>query len=822
MSNDLIKFGVVLSLADKFSGGISKARKNAAGFDKSVSGINKQIGELTKISKRGEAFRGLGKSFRQTSTDINNTKTKITSLQKELNKLGGAGARGFATRHREMVKLQNQLKNQQQRLRDNKRAIREETAALRDSGVEVRNLARDIKHLGEQKDKLRSKRAKLQNLGLAEDRLNQFNSKYGPGMRRAGVIGTAAVAGAGYAYMRREDAETDLRMAMLQKGGKLPSSFKSISRQSKTLGNQLPGSTADFYGAARALVEQGVSDKIIAEGGLKAASYLGVISGIDPALAATITAKSREAYGLSGKELITMADITQRKQAAFGITADDGLSATSNLAPTLNALKIGGVKNLRSLSAIEGIAAGTSLEGSEYGTAMARFLDNTAAAKGKLNSNALSEYKALLESKGISLDFYKDGKFGGIRNAVSELKELRDNLSEQDFANLTDKLFGDRGKKIATLLGDSGLKGLDDALTKMNQVASIEDKLNLKTGTLGSKLEALGGTFADTAADLFEPFSGWLKDGLDWANKKLGEFSGWLEKLSPQGRQFVSITGLMATGLGALFAMNVGKSLLIRGIAMFTGTQLPASIGMFGKFRKVIGWLGRGMLWLGRIFLMNPIGLAVTGIATSAFLIYKYWEPIKGFFSDVWKKVTGAFDSGMDRIEATFAKLMNLKDQFVNFGSMMIQGMISGIKSKLTSLKSTVAEIGSSAVTTIKEKLGIKSPSRVFADQVGKQIPAGMAMGIERNQHTLHEATRKLLAPALLAGGLAVPSAYAAASPAAAGGAGAVVHVNAPVTIHIESGGMSDQQLDALIDRKLRDAGQQIGNGIRSTLYDEV
>lgn len=823
MSNDLIKFGVVLSLADKFSGGLSQARKNATSFDKSVHGINKQIGELTKISKRGEAFKGLGKSFRQTSTDINNTKTKISSLQKELNKLGGAGTRGFATRHREMVKLQNQLKSQQQRLRDNKFAIKEETAALRENGLEVRNLTRDIKRLDTQKDQLRKKRAKMERLGLAEEKLNKFNSKYGAGLRRAGTIGAAATVGAGYAYMRREDAEADLRMAMLQNGGKLPSSFGSISRQAKTLGNKLPGSTADFYGAARSLVQQGVSDKVIASGGLKAASYLGVISGIDPALAATITAKSREAYGLKGSELVTMADITQRKQAAFGITADDGLSATSNLAPTLNALKIRGVENLRSLSAIEGLAAGQGLEGSEYGTSMARFLDNTAAAKDKLNSNSMSEYKALLQLKGISLDFYdKAGKFKGIRNAISEMQELRAGVSEQDFANITDKLFGDRGKKVATLMGDTGIAGMDQALKKMESIASIEDKLGVKTGSLSSKLESLGGTFSDAAAGLFEPFSDSFKSSLDWANNKLGEFSNWLETLSPRGRQLVSVTGLLTAALGGLFAMSIGKSILVRGIALFTGVQLPASIGMFGRLRSAIGWIGRGMLFLGRIFLMNPIGLAVTAIAASAYLIYKNWEPIKGFFTDLWATITGAVDNAVTTIQTKFTEL---KTKFFNFGSMLIDGLVGGIKNRWKSLKETVNSTGTTIITSIKDKLGIQSPSKVMADQVGQWIPAGVEMGIKRKQGSLQDTARKLLAPALLAGGLSVPAAYAAGTPTTVGAAGAAasIHIGSPnISIHIDGSKLNEQQLRELIQREMANAGRNLANGIRSTLYDDI
>lgn len=41
---------------------------------------------------------------------------------------------------------------------------------------------------------------------------------------------------------------------------------------------------------------------------------------------------------------------------------------------------------------------------------------------------------------------------------------------------------------------------------------------------------------------------------------------------------------------------------------------------------------------------MNPIGTVITAIAGAAYLIYRYWEPISGFFSGVWSQVQTAFD----------------------------------------------------------------------------------------------------------------------------------------------------------------------------------
>jgi TP901 family phage tail tape measure protein len=57
-----------------------------------------------------------------------------------------------------------------------------------------------------------------------------------------------------------------------------------------------------------------------------------------------------------------------------------------------------------------------------------------------------------------------------------------------------------------------------------------------------------------------------------------------------------------------------------------------------GGFNLVIGAVRATTVAL----LANPIGLAAAAIAAAAVLIYKYWEPIKGFFIGLWTGVTEA------------------------------------------------------------------------------------------------------------------------------------------------------------------------------------
>lgn len=60
------------------------------------------------------------------------------------------------------------------------------------------------------------------------------------------------------------------------------------------------------------------------------------------------------------------------------------------------------------------------------------------------------------------------------------------------------------------------------------------------------------------------------------------------------------------------------------------------------------------------------------------------------------------------------------------------EGMMSGIYAMAGSVAVAAASIASSAVAAARSTLRINSPSKVFRDQVGRAIPEGMAVGIEK------------------------------------------------------------------------------------------
>lgn len=227
-----------------------------------------------------------------------------------------------------------------------------------------------------------------------------------------------------------------------------------------------------------------------------------------------------------------------------------------------------------------------------------------------------------------------------------------------------------------------------------------------------------------------------------------------LRGLWQMGKFTPLITGLSRVGSG-LATVARYSGLFLRGVGMALGAPLAMiARGALGLGKVLGGTLlfglklaGQAVLWLGRALMMNPIGLAITGIALAAYLIYRYWEPIKTFFSGLWAEVKEGFNGGLTGIIGllinfspigwfyrAFAAVMDyfgieLPGKFTEFGSMLITGLINGIGNMVGSLKDTVLGVAGSVKGWFTETLGIQSPSRVFMGY-GANISEGAAIGI--------------------------------------------------------------------------------------------
>ncbi|EAW1288154.1 phage tail tape measure protein [Salmonella enterica] len=194
---------------------------------------------------------------------------------------------------------------------------------------------------------------------------------------------------------------------------------------------------------------------------------------------------------------------------------------------------------------------------------------------------------------------------------------------------------------------------------------------------------------------------------------------------------------------------------------------------------------GRAVLFIGRALLMNPIGLLITGIAVAAYLIYRYWEPIKGFFTrlwtgienigtQIWSSITGfftdrwqdiqtAFDGGLLGIgelilnwsplglfTQVFSEVMSwfgidLPKNFTDFGKNIIDGLTKGIKDKWNAVKDTFKNLTDGIKGFFTDETEIHSPSRVFMGY-GGYIVEGLQLGINNTAWKAEQAAKGLAA----------------------------------------------------------------------------
>ena len=93
--------------------------------------------------------------------------------------------------------------------------------------------------------------------------------------------------------------------------------------------------------------------------------------------------------------------------------------------------------------------------------------------------------------------------------------------------------------------------------------------------------------------------------------------------------------------------------------------------------------------------------------------------------------------------------LSNIAETFMGFdwmglGKQIIDGIARGITKAVTSLIGAAIDACKSLVDGVKDFFGIHSPSRLMANEIGKYIPEGMAVGITRNLNVLDSAGKQM------------------------------------------------------------------------------
>lgn len=327
-------------------------------------------------------------------------------------------------------------------------------------------------------------------------------------------------------------------------------------------------------------------------------------------------------------------------------------------------------------------------------------------------SNKFGEFKALGEQSSVADVFGALGINESMMEGMAAadqfefiMKRLEGVTDKQQAASLADMLFGGEGNKVTTYIRNTG-KSLHELLDEQRQFNLLTDKgangavaygqsfKNLKTvissawqeisgvvgGEMAGDIQQLGQTVSKYVREnkdevvgtlksivygakdfavavwnvgsvvnrVVQIFGGWETVGIAVASLLAGKLVMGLGSMVVTGYQAVKAIGAMKVGMAgfnAVMAANpIGLAVAAVGALIFAGIEL------YQNWDTVWSWVGEKLTWMKdnffstfniikTLFNWSPLGLIVNN-----------WEPLTGFFSDLWGGITGIFDAGLAKI----------------------------------------------------------------------------------------------------------------------------------------------------------------------------
>ena len=183
------------------------------------------------------------------------------------------------------------------------------------------------------------------------------------------------------------------------------------------------------------------------------------------------------------------------------------------------------------------------------------------------------------------------------------------------------------------------------------------------------------------------------------------------------------------------------------------------------------------------------------------------WNTVKNLASSAWNGITNTVRNGVNAVGNTVNGIGGkIKGAFSNAGSWLvsagnniIQGLINGIKGAIGNAVAAVKGAASSIVNAAKSALGIHSPSRVFRDEVGKMIPAGLGKGVEANMSLAVSPVQHMVADIMPNSLLNGPANLPVSSPVLASPTSGP-RVSAPITVNTSDPTMAARETVRMIN----------------------
>ena len=256
----------------------------------------------------------------------------------------------------------------------------------------------------------------------------------------------------------------------------------------------------------------------------------------------------------------------------------------------------------------------------------------------------------------------------------------------------------------------------------------------------------------------------------DWIGMATNLITNLQTGMDAAAEEIIGTDGSIIASVGAAITDNL-PDILGKGVEIITNLangilqNLPTAISSAGSIMSsLIGFITAnlpticqsGFSLIGNLAqgLINNLPSVLSSIAS---IIASLLAEIAGNLPELLQsgiELIGEMAAGLiEAIPDVVAKIPDIikgiVDAFMGFdwlslGGDIISGIADGLWNAAGKIAEAAKEAAASALNAAKDFLGIKSPSRVFRDKVGKMVSLGMAEGIKNNTWAVSDAVEEL------------------------------------------------------------------------------
>lgn len=171
--------------------------------------------------------------------------------------------------------------------------------------------------------------------------------------------------------------------------------------------------------------------------------------------------------------------------------------------------------------------------------------------------------------------------------------------------------------------------------------------------------------------------------------------------------------------------LNSAVSGVLSGLpdALESGVEIAGSVatGILNNLPEVLGAIASVLVQLIATILSHLPEILQTGLELIGSLVAGIIEAIPDVVEGAGQIVSEIWDT----IKET---------DWLQLGADIISGLVNGLKNGISRIAEAAKEVAGSALDAAADFLGIHSPSRVFRDEIGRNIALGLAEGIRQNK----------------------------------------------------------------------------------------